>query len=59
MSKHLDSLYQITMRLLIENITDKNFLTQKEYEDNFGVICIVKDNFNKIKEDENNRGHQD
>lgn len=51
MSKHLDSLYQITMRLLMESITDKNFLTQKEYEDNFGVICIVKDNFNKIKED--------
>jgi hypothetical protein len=43
MDKDLNDLYQIAMKLLIENeaIKYKNFLSQEEFEKNMGKIFIM------------------
>jgi len=50
MDRDLHNLYSLAFRPILEKSTHKNFLTQKEFEDNYGIISIIarhRDNIEK------------
>lgn len=50
MDKDLHMLYSLSMRPILDKSTHKCFLTQKEFEENYGIISIIalhRDNIEK------------
>jgi hypothetical protein len=50
MDKDLHQLYSFSMKPILDKSTHKSFLTQQEFEENYGIITIItrhRDNLEK------------
>jgi len=49
MDKDLHELCSIPIKMLLANTENKQFFTQKEFEDNYGVLMIIAANRSSIE----------
>lgn len=48
-NRDLHNLYGLAMKPILEKSVNKQFLTQKEYEENYGIITLITSYRNNIE----------